>query len=154
MSVMRQQSDQSRARARRRRTALRPMSEINVTPMVDVMLVLLNIFMVAAPLLTVGVPLELPRTRAEALPTEQEAPLTINLDAEGRVYIQKTEVGEENLVAKLTAIQAARRSDKVFLRADRSLDYGFVMRIMGALSAGGFRNIGLVTDQPAVARNN
>ena len=154
MSVMRQQSGQSRARARRRRSVQKPMSEINVTPMVDVMLVLLIIFMVAAPLLTVGVPLELPKTRAEALPTEQEEPLTINMDAEGRVYIQKTEVDREDLVAKLTAIQAERRSDKVFLRADRSLDYGAVMQIMGALSAGGFRNIGLVTDQPAQARNN
>ncbi len=154
MSVMRQQSGQSRARARRRRSHLRPMSEINVTPMVDVMLVLLIIFMVAAPLLTVGVPLELPRTRAEALPTELEEPLTINLDAEGRVYIQKTEVDPAELIPKLTAIQAERRSDKVFLRADRSLDYGAVMRIMGALSAGGFRNIGLVTDQPGPERNN
>jgi len=151
MSVMRQQSGQSRARARRRRSVQKPMSEINVTPMVDVMLVLLIIFMVAAPLLTVGVPLELPRTRAEALPTEQEEPLTINLDAEGRVYIQTTEVDREDLVAKLTAIQATRRSDKVFLRADRTLDYGAVMQIMGALSAGGFRNIGLVTDQPRPA---
>jgi biopolymer transport protein TolR len=154
MSVMRQQASQSRARARRRRSHQKPMSEINVTPMVDVMLVLLIIFMVAAPLLTVGVPLELPKTRAEALPVEQEAPLTINLDAEGRVYIQKTEVDREDLVAKLTAVQAERQSDKVFLRADRSLDYGAVMQIMGALSAGGFRNIGLVTDQPAPARNN
>jgi biopolymer transport protein TolR len=148
MSVMRQQSGQSRARARRRLNVQRPMSEINVTPMVDVMLVLLIIFMVAAPLLTVGVPLELPKTRAQALPTEQEEPLTINVDAEGRVYIQKTEVDPEDLVPKLTAIQAERRSDKVYLRADRSLDYGVVMRIMGELSAGGFRNIGLVTDQP------
>ncbi len=154
MSVMRQQSGQSRARARRRSSVQKPMSEINVTPMVDVMLVLLIIFMVAAPLLTVGVPLELPKTRAEALPTAQEEPLTINLDAEGRIYIQKTEVDREDLVAKLTAILAERRSDKVFLRADRSLDYGAVMQIMGALSAGGFRNIGLVTDQPAPARNN
>ena len=154
MSVMRQPSGQSRAGARRRRSHLRPMSEINVTPMVDVMLVLLIIFMVAAPLLTVGVPLELPKTKAQALPTEQEEPLTINLDAEGRVYIQKTEVDPDELVPKLTAIQAERRSDKVFLRADRSLDYGVVMQIMGALSAGGFRNIGLVTDQPAPARNN
>ena len=154
MSVMRQQSGQSRARARRRRSVQKPMSEINVTPMVDVMLVLLIIFMVAAPLLTVGVPLELPRTRAEALPTEQEEPLTINLDAEGRVYIQTTEVDREDLVAKLTAIQATRRSDKVFLRANRTLDYGAVMQIMGALSAGGFRNIGLVTDQPRPAGND
>jgi len=154
MSVMRQQSGQSRARARRRSNHQKPMSEINVTPMVDVMLVLLIIFMVAAPLLTVGVPLELPKTRAEALPVEQEAPLTINLDAEGRIYIQKTEVGAENLVAKLTAIQTERQTDKVFLRADRSLDYGVVMQIMGALSAGGFRNIGLVTDQPDPERSN
>lgn len=132
----------------------RPLAEINVTPFVDVMLVLLIIFMVAAPLLTVGVPLELPKTRAQALPTEQEEPLTINLDAEGRVYIQKTEIDAETLIPKLTAIQAERQSDKIFLRADRSLDYGVVMQIMGALSAGGFRNIGLVTDQPDPARTN
>jgi biopolymer transport protein TolR len=154
MGVMRQPSGQSRAGARRGRGKMRPMSEINVTPMVDVMLVLLIIFMVAAPLLTVGVPLELPKTRAQALPTEQEEPLTINLDAEGRVYIQKTEIDAETLVPKLTAIQAERQSDKIFLRADRSLDYGVVMQIMGALSAGGFRNIGLVTDQPDPARSN
>jgi len=154
MGMMRQQSGQSRASARRGRNTMRPMSEINVTPMVDVMLVLLIIFMVAAPLLTVGVPLELPKTRAQALPTEQEEPLTINLDAEGRVYIQKTEVDAADLVPKLTAIQAERQSDKVFLRADTSLDYGVVMQIMGALSAGGFRNIGLVTDQPDPARIN
>jgi biopolymer transport protein TolR len=113
--------------------------------------------------LTVGVPLELPKTRAQALPTEQEEPLTINLDAEGKVYIQKTEVDAEDLVPKLTAIQAERQSDKVFLRADRTLDYGVadrtldygvVMQIMGALSAGGFRNIGLVTDQPDPTRSN
>jgi biopolymer transport protein TolR len=122
--------------------------------MVDVMLVLLIIFMVAAPLLTVGVPLELPKTEAKPLPTEQEEPLTINLDAEGRVYIQKTEVLAEELIPKLAAIQAERESDKVFLRADRSLDYGMVMQIMGALSAGGFRNIGLVTDQVEPARTN
>ena len=132
----------------------RIMSEINVTPMVDVMLVLLIIFMVAAPLLTVGVPLELPKTNAKPLPTEQEEPLTINLDSEGRVYIQKTEVPAEELIPKLAAIQAERESDKVFLRADRSLDYGMVMQIMGALSAGGFRNIGLVTDQPTPEPTN
>jgi biopolymer transport protein TolR len=154
MGMMRQHSGQSRAGARRGHSAMRPMSEINVTPMVDVMLVLLIIFMVAAPLLTVGVPLELPKTRAQALPTEQEEPLTINLDSEGRVYIQKTEVDAETLVPKLTAIQAERQSDKIFLRADRSLDYGVVMQIMGALSAGGFRNIGLVTDQPDPTRTN
>jgi len=154
MVGIRQHSGPSRAGARRQRSAQKPMAEINVTPMVDVMLVLLIIFMVAAPLLTVGVPLELPKTRAQALPTEQEEPLTINLDAEGRIYIQKTEIEETELVAKLTAIQAERQSDKVFLRADRSLDYGAVMQIMGALSAGGFRNIGRVTDQPSRTSSN
>lgn len=134
-------------RGRRRGGATRPMSEINVTPFVDVMLVLLIIFMVAAPLLTVGVPLELPKTNAQPLPIEQEEPLTINLDAEGRIYLQKTETSAETLIPKLQAIQAERTSDRVFLRADRGLDYGRVMQVMGALSAGGFRNIGLVTDQ-------
>ena len=154
MGVMRQAAAQSRAGARRRRTAMRPMSEINVTPFVDVMLVLLIIFMVAAPLLTVGVPLELPKTEAKALPTEKEEPLTINLDAGRKIYIQKTEVPQEELVAKLTAIQAERETDRVYLRADQSLDYGWVMQVMGALNAGGFRNIGLVTDQPEPTRTN
>ncbi len=154
MGVMRQAAAESRAGARRRRTSMRPMSEINVTPFVDVMLVLLIIFMVAAPLLTVGVPLELPKTEAEALPTEKEEPLTINLDAGRKIYIQKTEVPEDGLVAKLAAIQAERETDRVYLRADQSLDYGWVMQVMGALNAGGFRNIGLVTDQPEAARTN
>ena len=151
---MRQGQAQSRAGARRRQAALRPMSEINVTPFVDVMLVLLIIFMVAAPLLTVGVPLELPKTEAKALPTEKEEPLTINLDAGRKIYIQKTEVAPEELVAKLSAIQAERESARVYLRADQSLDYGWVMQVMGALNAGGFRNIGLVTDQPEPAATN
>ncbi len=134
-------------RSRRRRATSRPMSEINVTPFVDVMLVLLIIFMVAAPLLTVGVPLELPKTNAQPLPQEEEEPLTINIDAEGIIYLQKTPVPFEELLPKLTAIAAQRESDKVFLRADTGIDYGVVMRVMGLLSAGGFRNIGLVTEQ-------
>jgi len=133
--------------SRRGRVRSAPMSEINVTPFVDVMLVLLIIFMVAAPLLTVGVPLDLPKTQAQSLPSENEPPLTVNLDAEGRVYIQKTEVPPEELIARLTAIQAERTSDKIYLRADRSLDYGDVMQVMGALSAGGFARVALVTDQ-------
>ncbi len=154
MAGARQAASASRAGARRRRAMLRPMSEINVTPFVDVMLVLLIIFMVTAPLLTVGVPLELPESDAEALPSEKEEPLTINLDAERKIYIQKTEVPADELVAKLSAIQAERESDRVYLRADRALDYGWVMQVMGALNAGGFRNIGLVTDQPEPARTN
>lgn len=134
-------------RGRRGRRAGRPMSEINVTPFVDVMLVLLIIFMVAAPLLTVGVPLELPKTKADPLPTEQEEPLTINIDATGAVFIQTTAIARDELLPKLTAIAAQRENKKVFLRADRGLDYGLVMEVMGELNAGGFRSIGLVTDQ-------
>ena len=130
----------------RRRSRARAMSEINITPMVDVMLVLLIIFMVAAPLLTVGVPVELPKTAASALPTEQEEPLTITLTADGLTLIQTTETAGEELIPKLRAIAAERADDKVFLRADGSIPYDRVMQVMGALNAGGFRNIGLVTD--------
>lgn len=138
-------------RGRGRRSAGAPVSEINVTPFVDVMLVLLIIFMVAAPLLTVGVPLELPKTKAEPLPQEQEEPLTINLDQTGKIYIQKTEITQDELIVKLTAIAERRESKKIFLRADRSLDYGRVMEVMGELNAGGFKSIGLVTDQAVPA---
>lgn len=131
-------------RGRRRRN--KPMSEINVTPFVDVMLVLLIIFMVAAPMLTVGVPVELPRTAAGALPAEQEEPLTVTLTADGRMLIQTTEVERGNLVSQLRAIAAERSNDKVFLRADGAIAYEQVMQVMGALNAGGFRNIGLVTE--------
>lgn len=130
----------------RRRAASRPMSEINVTPFVDVMLCLLIIFMVAAPLMTVGVPVELPETSAEALPTEQEEPLSITLTADGRVMIQTTEVPLGELVTRLQAIAAERDSQRIFLRADGAIPYDQVMQVMGALNAGGFREIGLVTD--------
>jgi biopolymer transport protein TolR len=130
----------------RRRGKAKAMSEINVTPFVDVMLVLLIIFMVAAPLLTVGVPVELPKTAATALPTEQEEPLTITLTAEGLTLIQTTETAPNELIPKLRAIAVERADDKVFLRADGSIPYERVMQVMGALNAGGFRNIGLVTD--------
>ncbi len=129
-----------------RRAPRRAMAEINVTPFVDVMLVLLIVFMVAAPMLTVGVPLELPKTAASALPSESEAPLTISLTAAGAVMIQDTEVPMADLVPKLRAIAAERSSDKVFLRADGAIPYNTVMQVMGALNAGGFANIGLVTD--------
>ncbi len=123
-----------------------PMAEINITPMVDVMLVLLIIFMVAAPLLTVGVPVQLPETAANALPTEQEEPLTITLATDGRILIQATEETRDSLIPKLRAISAERGDDKVFLRADGAIAYAQVMEIMGALNAAGFNNIGLVTD--------
>ena len=124
-------------RGRRRGTAP-AMADINITPFVDVMLVLLIIFMVTAPMLTVGVPLELPKSAAASLPTEQEPPLTISLTADGLVMIQTTEA-------------ETRKSDKVFLRADGALPYTRVAAVMGALSAGGFNNIGLVTDTGGAA---
>ena len=141
---------QSRAggggRRGRRRGRAAAMSEINVTPFVDVMLVLLIIFMVAAPLLTVGVPVELPKTAASALPTEQEEPLTITMTSDGRLLIQNADVADAELIPRLRAIAAERTSDKVFLRADGAIPYERVAQLMGALNAGGFTNIGLVTD--------
>ena len=122
------------------------MSEINVTPFVDVMLVLLIIFMVAAPLLTVGVPVELPKTAANALPVEQEEPLTVTVTAEGNLVLMTTEISEDDLIPRLRAIAAERTDDKVFLRADGTIPYERVVQVMGALNAGGFSNIGLVTD--------
>ncbi|MCF8511335.1 MAG: protein TolR, partial [Rhodobacteraceae bacterium] len=129
-----------------RRGSSAAMSEINDTPFVDVMLVLLIIFMVAAPMLTVGVPIELPDTAAKAMPNEEEEPLTISITADGLILLQSTEVADVDLISKLTAIAAERKSDKVFLRADGALAYERVAQVMGALNAGGFNNIGLVTD--------
>ncbi|KRS12985.1 Biopolymer transport protein ExbD [Roseovarius sp. THAF27] len=133
-------------RRRRGRGRSRPMAEINVTPFVDVMLVLLIIFMVAAPLMTVGVPVQLPETAANALPGEEEEPLTVTLTAEGVVMIQTTEVQRGELVNRLRAIATERDSTRVFLRADGAVPYSDVMQVMGALNRGGFANIGLVTD--------
>ncbi len=133
-------------RRQRRRSRAAPMAEINVTPFVDVMLVLLIIFMVAAPLLTVGVPVELPKTAAGALPADHEEPLTVTITASGAIEIQTTPTEAGSLVPKLRAIAAERSSDRVFLRADGAVPYAQVMQVMGALNAGGFSNIGLVTD--------
>ncbi|MCT4609673.1 MAG: protein TolR [Pelagimonas sp.] len=140
-------------RRRGRRRATQPMAEINVTPFVDVMLVLLIIFMVAAPLLTVGVPVELPKTAAQALPSETEEPLTVSIAADGQVLIQSTEIARDELVARLRAIAAERADDRVYLRADGSVPYEEVAQIMGALNAGGFSSIGLVTDVGGPALN-
>jgi biopolymer transport protein TolR len=140
-----------RGRSGRRRGKSRAMAEINVTPFVDVIMVLLIIFMVAAPLMTVGVPVELPETQAQALPVENEEPLSVTLTADGRLLIQTTETAPGELVSKLRAVAAERASDKIFLRADGAIPYSQVMQVMGALNAGGFRNIGLVTDSGGAA---
>jgi biopolymer transport protein TolR len=143
--VMKSSGGSSRRR-RGRKGRAQPMSEINVTPFVDVMLVLLIIFMVAAPLLTVGVPVELPKTAAQALPSETEEPLTVTIAADGSVRIMTTEIDRADLVPRLRAIAAERADDRVYLRADGSVTYEVVAQIMGALNAGGFSSIGLVTD--------
>src|ERR1700716_4512197 len=123
------------------------MAEINVTPMVDVMLVLLIIFMVSAPLLTVGVPLDLPQTQAKSLEQDKE-PLTVSVNTKGAVYLQNTEIPLEELVPKLKAITDARggAEERIFVRGDRQGDYGAVMKVMGRISAAGFRRVALVTE--------
>ena len=130
----------------RKRSSNRLMAEINVTPFVDVMLVLLIIFMVAAPLLTVGISVELPKTAATPLPNEQEEPLTITLTGTGVIWLQKTEITFDELNSKLKSILVERSNDKIFLRADGANSYETVMKLMGALNNVGFNNIGLVTD--------
>jgi biopolymer transport protein TolR len=132
----------------RRRHRRRPvMSEINVTPMVDVMLVLLIIFMVSAPLLTVGVPLDLPQTQAKSLEQDRE-PLTVSVNLQGQVFLQNSEIPVDELVAKLKAITEARGGfdERIYVRGDRKVDYGTVMRVMGRLSQAGFRRVALVTE--------
>src|SRR5499425_537989 len=131
-----------------RRHRRRPvMSEINVTPMVDVMLVLLIIFMVSAPLLTVGVPIDLPQTQAKSLDQDKE-PLTVSVNTKGEVYLQNAEIKIEELVPKLQAITQARggSDERIYVRGDRKVDYGTVMRVMGRLSAAGFHRVALVTE--------
>jgi biopolymer transport protein TolR len=129
----------------RRRRRARPMAEINVTPFVDVMLVLLIVFMVTAPLLTVGVPVDLPKTKAQALSQERE-PLSVTIRRGGRIYLQNAPIAADELVPKLTAIAANGYDQRIYVRGDRSVDYGRVMEVMGLLSAAGFTHIGLVTD--------
>ena len=149
--VIQSESGGGRRRRGRRRSA--PMAEINITPFVDVMLVLLIIFMVAAPLSVVGVPVELPKTAANALPSDQEEPLTVTITAAGEIMIQNTVTSSGDLAGKLAAIAAERTSDRVFLRADGANEWNTVAEVMGALNAGGFSNIGLVTDIGGPALN-
>jgi len=121
------------------------MAEINVTPMVDVMLVLLIVFMVTAPLLTVGVPVDLPKTRAPALGQDKE-PLSVTIAKNGKIYLQKEVVTEDQLVPKLQAISQNGYDQRIFVRGDQTVDYGRVMVVMGLLASAGFTHIGLVTD--------
>ncbi len=132
-----------RGRGRRGRRALN--SEINVTPLVDVMLVLLIVFMVAAPLLSVGVPIELPKTDAKSLPSQQE-PITITVNKDGVIYIQDTEIALDDLTTRLVAISSNGYDERIYLRGDGGSDYGAVMKVMARINQAGFSNLGLVTD--------
>ncbi|BBF91789.1 protein TolR [Blastochloris tepida] len=133
---------------RRRRGGRAVMSEINVTPFVDVMLVLLIIFMVSAPLLTVGVPIDLPQTQAKGIEQNTE-PVTISVNTKGQVFLMNSEIQIDELVPKLQAIAQARgggQDERVFVRGDKSVDYGTVMKVMGRLSSAGFKRVALVTE--------
>jgi biopolymer transport protein TolR len=137
----------SAAGGRRRRGSrgTRLMAEINVTPFVDVMLVLLIVFMVTAPLLTVGVPVDLPKTRAHQLGEDRE-PLSVSIDKTGKIFLQNTPIAEDVLVSRLMAISGNGYDQRIFVRGDKGVDYGKVMDVMGLLNAAGFTRIGLVTD--------
>ena len=123
-----------------------PISEINVTPMVDVMLVLLIIFMVAAPMMTVGVPIDLPETQAKAMNSDTQ-PITISVNPAGEIYLQETAIPLEDVVAKLEAIATTGYNERIYVRGDTAAAYGTVMQVMARISAAGFKNIGLLTLQ-------
>jgi biopolymer transport protein TolR len=143
-SVLSMASSGGRRRGRRRAV----MSEINVTPFVDVMLVLLIVFMVSAPLLTVGVPIDLPQSQAKALGQDKE-PLTLSVSVDGKVYLQKDEIKLDDLIPKLKAVIEARGGkpdDLIYVRGDKKVDYGTMMRVMGRISGAGYHRVALVTE--------
>ena len=131
---------------RRGRKGGGPISEINVTPLVDVMLVLLIIFMVAAPLMTVGVPVDLPQTQAKEMNADTQ-PITISVNKDGQIFLQETPIQIEELVPKLQAISKTGYEERIFVRGDTNAGYGTVMKVMADISAAGYKNIGLVTAQ-------
>jgi biopolymer transport protein TolR len=137
----------SSGRGGRRYTA---MSEINVTPFVDVMLVLLIVFMVTAPLLTVGVPVDLPKASAPTI-SEQKEPITVSVNAQGKIFLQEAETTLDSLVARLVAVTENDREARVFVRGDRNIMYGRVMEVMGALNAAGFARVALIAELPQAA---
>jgi biopolymer transport protein TolR len=130
--------------------AHQPMAEINVTPMVDVMLVLLVVFMITAPLLTVGVPVDLPKTKASRV-VGQDEPLVITINAEGKLFIQDTELALESLAPRLQAVTANRTETRIFVRGDKTIAYGQVMAVMGAVNRAGFKRVALITEIPDLA---
>ncbi len=135
---------------RRRRERRRPMSEINVTPFVDVMLVLLVIFMVTAPLLTAGVQVDLPKAQTSVI-TESDEPLSVSIDSAGRIFLQDSEIQLSKLAARLIAVTGANPDIRIFLRGDKAIDYGRVMQVMGTINSAGFSKVALITVLPGAA---
>ncbi|MEE2662055.1 MAG: protein TolR [Pseudomonadota bacterium] len=131
----------------RGRTAYIPMSDINVTPLVDVMLVLLVVFMITAPLLTVGVPVDLPKTKASQM-VGQDEPLVVSVNAKGEVWLQETKIGLEQMVPRLEAITENNKETRIFVRGDRAINYGRVMEVMGLINQAGFSRVALITELP------
>ena len=138
---------QMRAARRGTRIKRQPIAEINVTPMVDVMLVLLVIFMVTAPLLSVGVPVDLPKANANPI-TGQDEPLVVSINAEGKIYLQSTEIPLEELGAKLEAITKSKTDTRIFVRGDKAINYGRIMEVMSTINQAGFRKVALVAESP------
>ena len=141
-------SENGGGRGRRRRGSYVPMSEINVTPMVDVMLVLLVVFMVSAPLMTVGVPVDLPQTDAAQM-VGQDEPMVVSVNAKGEVFLQETKITLEQLVPRLVAITQNKKDTRIFVRGDKAIAYGQVMEVMGTVNLAGFNRVALLTQLPS-----
>jgi biopolymer transport protein TolR len=142
-----------KAAGRRQSRRYRPMSDINVTPFVDVMLVLLIVFMVTAPLLTVGVPIDLPKAQARAL-SQPEEPLVISINAAGVVFIQETEVELTKLIPRLAAITDNKPDTRIYLRGDKAVDYGRIMEVMARVNSAGFSRLALIAESPRKDRKS
>lgn len=140
-------SNKTRARGRRTGGSYRPMAEINVTPFVDVMLVLLIVFMVAAPLLTAGVPVDLPDAKAKQIQSEDNTPIEISLTSDGKVYIGKTELALDELTNKLAAMTEGEFDRRIYIRGDQGLPYGQVMGLLGLINAAGYTKVALISEQ-------
>ncbi len=138
-------SNKTRSRGRRTGGSYRPMADINVTPMVDVMLVLLIIFMVSAPLMTAGVPVDLPNSKAKAIQSQDNKPIELSVDKEGKVYLADTEIQKGGLVNILQGMMEGDEERRIYIRADKGIEYGTVMDVLGLLNSAGFRKVALIS---------
>ncbi len=140
-------STKTKSRGRRTGGTYRPMAEINVTPFVDVMLVLLIVFMVAAPLLSAGVPVDLPQSNAKPIHDEDNKPIEITVDAKGKIYIGESEVAKKRLIPMLSAMTEGQSERRIYIRGDQALEYGKVMEVIGAVNGAGFTKVALISEK-------